>query len=294
MSKADYITTFGLGLIIFGGVFFFTEIICSPFTWYAVKSQKERFESRGFITANVHHAIVLFNAWYQVYGMCPEVKDTEWTTFKWFDSETCYKQVHEGSVHNLMIAMSYLVVDYVTMKTFVKDLSKTQQQFLWHHIIAFTGFGANVLAGFGFPAAGNVTLFCEISGFFLNYKEIIEKKEGKNSTLAQINQICFFITYTVFRMFLFPILVYRLYIDVVQFWHLRTRVQQVCSIYAYAMAWLTYILNLYWYGLILKALVKLLQNAGILAKPVEKKKEVEILTTASQSDGSTAEKKKEL
>ena len=75
--------------------------------------------------SNVHHFIVISNALKSIYSMCPEVTDTEWSSFKWFDSETCYHQVHEGSVHNLMIAMSYLVVDYVTVNMLVPDLNKT-------------------------------------------------------------------------------------------------------------------------------------------------------------------------
>lgn len=62
-----------------------------------------------------------------------------------------------------------------------------------------------------------MTLLCEVSGFCLNYRDFLEK-DGKDNIYAQVNQLCFFLAYTVFRMFLFPILVYRLYLDVVMFW----------------------------------------------------------------------------
>ena len=91
---------------------------------------------------------------------------------------------------------------------------------MWHHIIAFAGLGASARAGFGFPAAGNVMLLCEISGFCLNYREELEKN-GRNNIYAQLNQFCFFLAYTVFRVLLFPVILYKAYQDVVIFWSMR-------------------------------------------------------------------------
>lgn len=126
MCKADYLTTFFLGLVIFSGLFFFIDVICAPMDWYARRTKKDRFEIREMIMTNIHHFVVVANSFRNIYYMCPHAADTTWSHFKWFDSEICYQQVHEGSVHNLMIAMSYLVVDYFAIKHFVPNPSKTQ------------------------------------------------------------------------------------------------------------------------------------------------------------------------
>ena len=57
------------------------------------------------------------------------------------------------------------------------------------------------------------------------------------------------------------------------------------------MAWLTYILNLYWYMLILKAFGKLV---GIIpSRPQKEKEGTEMQATTASSSDNTAEKKKE-
>jgi len=45
---------------------------------------------------------------------------------------------------------------------------------------------------------------------FLNYKDMFTK-ETRNTPLAQVNQITFFITYTLFRVFLFPFLCFKIF-----------------------------------------------------------------------------------
>jgi len=79
-----------------------------------------------------------------------------------------------------------------------------------HHFLAITGFSASFFVGYGLPGISACSLLCEISGMFLNYKDMFTK-ETRNTPLAQINQITFFITYTLFRVILFPFLCFKIF-----------------------------------------------------------------------------------
>ena len=116
-----------------------------------------------------------------------------------------------------LFTMGYLVIDYGQFRFLFPELNKVQKQFLWHHIIAFTGFGACLVSGFGLPGMASATLLCELSTIFLNIKETFAK-ENRGSALAIANNLAFFLSYTVFRMFLFPFMIYQVYFDITATW----------------------------------------------------------------------------
>jgi hypothetical protein len=57
---------------------------------------------------------------------------------------------------------------------------------LIHHFLAILGLSSSLFVGFGIPGVSCCSLMCEISGVFLNYKDLFTK-ENRNSSLAQIN-----------------------------------------------------------------------------------------------------------
>ena len=65
-------------------------------------------------------------------------------------------------------------------------------------------------------------------------------------------------------MIVLPYIVQRTYIDVVQFWMYRTTLGKCTSCFSFVMLMSLYLLNLYWYGLIIKGLIKLLRVSGVL------------------------------
>lgn len=75
-----------------------------------------------------------------------------------------------------------------------------------------------MLTGYGVPSAANVALTCELSTFFLNYRTMYNKDE-MNEKIPLVNQIVFFITFTLIRVMIFPILAYMLIITVVMNWN---------------------------------------------------------------------------
>lgn len=76
-------------------------------------------------------------------------------------------------------------------------------QTLFHHVIGTTGLFVGVMAGYGAAGIANLSVLTEISTIFLNYRSMFSKNE-LNNLIPMVNQVLFFITYTIFRMFLFP------------------------------------------------------------------------------------------
>ena len=97
----------------------------------------------------------------------------------------------------------YLIYDAIIIFFYVKPEDSLAKETAFHHIIGTTGLFVGVIAGYGAPGTANLTVLSEISTIFLNYRSMFNKEE-MNALLPQINQVCFFITYTIFRMLMFP------------------------------------------------------------------------------------------
>ena len=127
------------------------------------------------------------------------------------------------------------------------------------------GFSLSIFSGYGMPTCSNSSMLCEVSGYWLNYKDMFNK-ENRNSPIGQFVQIMFFITYTFFR--LIPL--YFLNMRVVYFAMATTHrvhwFRQLCNVVCVINAILIIFINTYWYGLILKGLKRLLEEQGVLAK----------------------------
>ena len=100
-------------------------------------------------------------------------------------------------------------------------------------------------------------LLVEVSTVFLNYRAMFPKEEFGNA-VPQALQLLFFICFTVFRMILMPygiILLWRNYNFV---FHNMSIMRRVASYIAISEFILLYLLNFYWYMLILKGMAKML------------------------------------
>lgn len=124
--------------------------------------------------------------------------------------------------------------------------------------MAITGYSGAILAGYGFTGISNASLICEISNIFLNYKDMFTK-DTRNSCLGILNQICFFISFTIFRFILFPVYVYRCFVVMLLAIHLVGWFRKICMIFCVGQATCVLLLNLFWYMLILKGVKRLLQ-----------------------------------
>lgn len=52
-----------------------------------------------------------------------------------------------------------------------------------HHIVAVMGFTMSICSGYGMPMVSSASMICEVSGYWLNYKDMFSK-ENRNTPLG--------------------------------------------------------------------------------------------------------------
>ena len=117
-------------------------------------------------------------------------------------------EMNKGYVYNTLISIAFLTVEFFQYKILIKNPTKLHKQTMLHHIMAVSGFSLSMVAGYGFVGLSNASLVCEFSSIFLNFKDMFTK-DTRNSCIGQVNQFLFFLSFTVFRVIMFPILAYR-------------------------------------------------------------------------------------
>lgn len=185
--------------------------------------------------------------------------------FNWFHDPTLLLNPRIEFAMCVAITDGFLVFDWYVLQFMFATRSKVNDQMIAHHVMAFGGFTGCMLAGYSLPGISVASLLCETSSIFLNYKDMFSK-ETRDSALAEINQLTFFVTYNIFRMALFPYLIYGTAYDTYTTWNYRGNFQKGLAIYCNIQCTCVYLLNVYWYALIIKGLKRMLQGKGILAK----------------------------
>lgn len=115
--------------------------------------------------------------------------------------------------------LGYLSYDFVVQfKLFLIDKKKHWDGIL-HHVVAAFGYVCGSIAGFGSPSMGLVLTAVDFSSIFLCAREIIPKEY---ETLASINNLIFFVLFTILRIICSPILQYWCGYDLLAAWHIRS------------------------------------------------------------------------
>ena len=76
----------------------------------------------------------------------------------------------------------------------------------------------------------------------------------------------FLITFTIFRVIPFPYIVYRCFQIILALWDSLSFLEKCLVTFCQIQATVVLVLNYYWYSLILKGLIRLLEENGILKK----------------------------
>ena len=142
-------------------------------------------------------------------------------------------------------------------------------------MIGTTGLLCGIYTGYGVPSIALMSLICEISTIFINYRSMYTKEE-LNAPIPLVNQIFFLISYTIVRVMFFPILSAMLVITAYVTWDKLDPVRKVTATITVVTFWMMLALNFYWYSLILKGLKKLLIANGVLKGKDKKKDEKKI------------------
>ena len=154
--------------------------------------------------------------------------------------------------------LGYLFVDLLVQVVLLKDTSPLGKQNIVHHLLTSVIIILCLLSGQDLPKLVNVALLCEVSGFFMHLREIKGKHTWKGVGFT-INSVLFFLSFTLVRVLLFPLLIVS-HVKCKQVYNFEAMstfhrasywvlLISFCSIYA---------LNLFWYYLIWRTALRLL------------------------------------
>lgn len=167
-----------------------------------------------------------------------------------------------------MVYLGYITQNWIELRFMINDQDQTSKMLAAHHIMVVIGCLTGLYGGYATPGVSNIACLCEISAIFLNYRGMWTKDE-MNDCLPTINQLCFFFAYLIFRIFLFPFCVYLLILSLSYTWHIAPMDRKLCSLFAVSLYQVVIVMNFYWFYLILKGLKRLLQEQGVLKRPVK-------------------------
>lgn len=202
--------------------------------------------------------------------MTPNCENTH-GALTWIMQDTCFMTVDKRHVHTALIGAGYLIYDFIILFFYVGADDMLAIQTIGHHFIGTTGLFVGVKAGYGAPGIGNLSLMCELSTFFMNYRSMFPKDQI-NEFVPQMHQLLFFIAFTVFRMCLFPFGIYLFFMTWYYSFDYVDSQKHICLGISTSLYIVMLILNIYWYQLILKGLLKMLGCIKVNKKKVDVKK----------------------
>jgi len=109
--------------------------------------------------------------------------------------------------------------------------------------------------GFGAPGIGNLTLICEISSIFLNYRTLLFSRDDAEGYIPLLNRFLFFLTYTIFRMCIFPYGTYKMFVNIYYAWDLMSLTARAMYIFMLSEYILMFLLNIFWYRLVIRGVL---------------------------------------
>ncbi len=122
---------------------------------------------------------------------------------------------------------------------------------VWHHLCGILSMLSALFVGYSMPAAISTSMLAEISGIFMNYRNMFSP-DNVNSALYFYNQLAFFIAFTIFRMILFPILIYKCWLVTFLILNEISWLRKLAYINFGVSVHLIFFLNVFWYTLLLK------------------------------------------
>jgi hypothetical protein len=164
-----------------------------------------------------------------------------------------------------MLTAGYMTYDFCVQKFFVGGDDALAKQTLFHHIIGVFGIFLALFTGYGYCGTSSVIFLCEISTFFMNYRSMYSKEE-LGLPVPMFNQVLFFITFTAFRMVLFPYLTYLIVVSLTTAWSYLDTPRKISGVISAMIFMAICILQIIWYRLIIKGVIKLLKGSKLSDK----------------------------
>lgn len=178
----------------------------------------------GTLCTLIHHLVIITSFTYTFYNSCsnkqglpyPTTEGGTYTSLtdnkRWgfYMDESCFVQPNKGYAITLIFSIGFSLFDLYLMCYWIHSSTKLIKQTIFHHVCMILGILAALGAGYWTPGLAACALYSEISSVFLNMMMLIKSKEEgrRGQVLLPVVQLLFFVTYTVFRIALFPWILY--------------------------------------------------------------------------------------
>ena len=164
--------------------------------------EKQKVYPRSYLTLglmdNTHHIIQAYFATLNVLTLC------DVPAGQFLCDEQCLLSYKPFVSHSIMFSLAYFIIEIVELKYYFKDTTKVGLQILVHHYLCIAVFVICLTGGYDLPAISQTVMLCEISNVFLNFRDSILGKDA-TGILPTVNNLLFFVTFTLFRVLYFPL-----------------------------------------------------------------------------------------
>lgn len=161
-----------------------------------------------------------------------------------------------------------MTLEYLIIEFCIEKPTALNKQIKFHHSVIVSVYVLSLYCGYGSPGCASAVLLGEFSSIFLSYKSMFSE-ESRNSRLAKVNLLCFFLAFTIFRIIFFPFLVYQSAIQIILSHKFVSYFKACCMVYCITFGSLVALLNFYWYTLILRGLQRMLEQSGVIKKSTQ-------------------------
>lgn len=258
--------------IYFGTLLFF-YLLMNAIRLFFIRTQNKRYLEKEegpawyyicLFVSNIFYLIVVYRASKLVFFTeCPYDKVTR---LPWLNNDLCFISVQKYGVNTLVFVMGYFSYDFIYQIYWTKGNDALHYQSQIHHCVVAFGLLLAFNCGYGYVLNANIAMLCEISTFFLNIRSCY-KKEELNNRLPLICQVLLFISFVIFRVLLFPVMLYLNTKNIVITYPVVSGFRTVCGIISNIKFFLILALNYYWFTLILKGIYKLAIANGLFSSP---------------------------
>ena len=206
--------------------------------------------------SDIHAAIALPIAFYSAYYVCDDPSKTI------FSSDECLNKPHKVQLYGITISTAYVIYDLVVCIVFIGYKMKEGADFIFHHVVGIIGAVAVLIAGQFTIALSVCNLVSEFSNAFMNLRwRMLKHKMTEHSLYLPLN-FCFLLSYLFSRILFMGALLVRNW-EISQITTLYSHPNELvssCAITSTAMQVMLYLIQLYWFKLIINAVIRTLEG----------------------------------
>ena len=164
-------------------------------------------------------------------------------------------------VYCVVMMCAYYLFNWVIAVFWIRGSTANEALMQIHHVLAFVGLVCALFAGCGFVVIAQILALMEFSSIFMNFRTLMMQHE-LSSKLNIANTLIFFLLFTVFRVALLPVVGSKIPSALRHHNYEIGAIQGLCMFIATVIFGFLFLVNYYWYFLIIKTMAKMLGCTG--------------------------------